>query len=273
MNKILLIDGYNLLFKMYYGIPNSIKHNNIEIKGLVGFLGSLKKLVNTFKPYSVIVIFDSETSRDSNLKIYNKYKEGREDYTYLENNPFMQLPLIYKALKYLDIQYIEVIANEADDYIASFINNNKTYEYIIVSTDTDFIQLIDNNVNMYIMKGKHSILYNEQTVLNHYKISPSKFVLYKALIGDKSDNIDGVKGIGKVIASKILTYDDIDKYIKSNNNIRISKMLLENKEKINRNIKLITLNKNIDTSKVSITPLNNKIYNDKVYNIIYNIFL
>jgi len=89
MKKIILIDGHNLLFRMFFGIPASIKNSkNKEIKGLVGFIGSLKKIVNEFNPYSLIVIFDSETSRDNNLEIDETYKSNRIDYSNMEDDPF-----------------------------------------------------------------------------------------------------------------------------------------------------------------------------------------
>ncbi len=103
MSKIVLVDGLNLLFRMYYGIPNSIKNSKgKEIKGLVGFIGSLKRIINEFNPYSLIVIFDSETSKNNNLRIDSNYKKNRIDYTNIskEENPFSQLPLIKKALDY-----------------------------------------------------------------------------------------------------------------------------------------------------------------------------
>ncbi len=78
MKKIILIDGHNLLFRMFYGIPASIKNSKgREIKGLVGFIGSLKKIVSKFEPYSVFVIFDSETSRKTNLEINTDYKANK----------------------------------------------------------------------------------------------------------------------------------------------------------------------------------------------------
>lgn len=207
--KIILVDGHNLLFKMFYGIPSSIKNSKgKEIRGLIGFLGSLKKIVDKFNPYSLVVIFDSETSRNNNSKIDINYKANRKNYNIVseEENPFSQLPLIKKALDLLNICYLEVDNNEADDYIASLIANDKSNanEYIIVSNDTDFIQLIDENVFLYVLRGKNSVLYDRQQIIDKYQVPPEKYILYKSLIGDKSDNIDGIHGIGKVTAAAIL---------------------------------------------------------------------
>ena len=268
--KILIIDGHNLLFRMFYGIPSSIKNSKgQEIKGLVGFLGSIKKLVKEFNPYNIIVVFDSETSKKSNLSLDNNYKANRQDYTKVpdEENPFTNLPAIKKALDFLNITNTEVINNEADDYIASITNNN-LYNYIIVSTDTDFIQLINDNTYLYIPRGKKSILYDKEKVYEKYKIYPKQYVLYKALIGDKSDNISGIKGIGKITATKILQYKNIESFIKDNKSNKISETILNNRKRILVNTELITLNKNLDTANIKITVYNLILINKKVYEII-----
>lgn len=272
MERVVLVDGHNLLFKMYYGIPNSILNSKgDEIKGLVGFIGSLKKLVDMFRPYCMVVVFDSESSRNSNLDVDYMYKANRIDYGCDEDNPFTQLSYIYKALDYLGIPYVEVCDNEADDYIASFIMNNKGYLYTIVSTDTDFFQLVDRDVSVYVMNGKRSVLYDEMCVFDRYGVMPSCFVLYKALVGDKSDNIDGIRGIGKVYASRIARFNDIDLYINSGACFRLSKMLDDNRDLIRRNILLITLNRSIDT--LSVSKLGSKIYEKKTYEVIFDIGL
>lgn len=274
MNKIVLIDGHNLLFRMFYGIPSSIKNTSgKEIKGLIGFIGALKTIVDEFRPYSLFVIFDSETSKENNLKIDINYKSNRVDYADIidEENPFSQLPLIKKALDYLNISYLEVENDEADDFIASLIFNNRENQYIIVSTDSDFIQLIDKRTFLYIPRGKNSILYTEEQVIKKYNITPKKYIMFKALVGDKSDNIKGIKGIGKISAAKILNYDSISDYIKNNPSTRFSKILNDNKELFIKNQKLITLNRNLNTSKIVFDKISNNISNLKTYEIIEKI--
>lgn len=268
MKRILLIDGHNLLFRMFYGIPSSIKdENGKEIKGVIGFIGSLKKFCRELNPYSIIVIFDSETSKTTNLNYDKNYKANRKDYTNIpENeNPFSQLPYIKQALQYLEIPYFEVENNEADDYIASIIKTKakNNMEFIIISTDTDFFQLIDTNTFLYIPKGKNSILYDTQTFIDKYNILPSDYVLYKALIGDKTDNIEGIKGIGKVTATKII-------YSLKNENldVKIKQTLEINKEKITKNIRLITLNSHVNIKNISLKKIDSKINNKKTYEII-----
>lgn len=273
MRKVVLIDGHNLLFRMFYGIPSSIKNSKgKEIRGLVGFIGSLKKIVEEFKPYSLVVIFDSETSRNDNLNIDNDYKANRIDYNNVieEENPFSQLPLIKKALDYLNIANIEVENYEADDYIASIVANNE-YKYIIVSTDSDFIQLVNSNVNLYVPRGKNSILYDETEVFRKYHVEPNKYVAFKSLVGDKSDNIKGINGIGSKTAAKILKYDNIEEFILHNPDSKYSEMLINNNKIIEKNISLINMNKSLDTSKIGFENLSDKINRYKTYEIIEEI--
>lgn len=275
MKKVVLIDGHNLLFRMFYGIPAPIKNSKgKDIRGLIGFIGSLKKIADEFKPYSLYVIFDSETSRNSNSLIDQEYKANRIDYSIIpeEENPFSQLPLIKKALKYLNIAYLEVENNEADDFIASIVSKNMNeYQYIIVSTDSDFIQLISDNVFLYVSRGKKSILYNKDEVIKKYNITPEKFAIFKSLVGDKSDNIRGISGIGNITAAKILKYNSIQEFIENNPNSKFSNILISSKELIIKNQKLIELNKFINTSKIIFDELSKVIYTSKTYEIIENI--
>lgn len=275
MKNIVLIDGHNLLFRMFYGIPSPIKNSKgKDIRGLIGFIGSLKKIVEKFKPYSLYVIFDSETSKNSNLAIDKEYKSNRIDYNNIpeEENPFSVLPLIKKALEYLKIAFLEVDNNETDDLIASIVSKHiEEYQYIIVSTDTDFLQLISNNVFLYVPRGKKSILYNEEEVINKYHIPPKEYVTFKSLVGDKSDNIKGIKGIGNITASKILEYHSIEEFIENNTNSKLSNILITNKELIIKNQKLIELNKYISTEDIIFNELSDVIYTSKTYEIIKNI--
>lgn len=241
---------------------------------MIGFIGSLKKLVDQFKPYSLYVIFDSETSKNSNLAIDKEYKSNRIDYSSIceEENPFSQLPLIKKALKYLNISYLEVENNEADDFISSIVSKpTNEYQYIIVSTDTDFIQLIDNNVFLYVPRGKKSILYKRKEVIKKYSVIPEKYVIFKSLVGDKSDNVKGINGIGNITAAKILKYNSLQEFIENNPNSRFSNILISNEELIIKNQKLIELNKLIDTSEITFDELSDMIYTYKTYEIIENI--
>lgn len=273
MKKVVLIDGHNLLFRMFYGIPASIKNSKgKEIKGLIGFIGSLKKIINEFNPDSLFVVFDSETSTNDNLNVDNNYKKNRIDYSNVgeEDNPFAILKEIKEALDYLKINYLEVENYEADDYIASIVTNKKN-QYIIVSTDSDFLQLVNSYTHLYVPRGKKSILYDESLVYEKYHVTPSNYILFKALVGDKSDNIKGIPGIGLITAAKILKYTTLERYIEENKDTRYAKSLENNLDIINKNISLITMNKNIPIKEFVTSPLDNKIKEYRTYEIIEQI--
>ena len=173
-----------------------------------------------------------------------------------------------RALAYLEIPFHEVQNNEADNYIASIINNvkQKDIEFIIVSTDTDFFQLINKRTFLYIPRGKNSILYDTKTFKDKFNIMPSEYIFYKSLIGDKTDNISGIKGIGKITAIKIINSLKEEKSL----DIKIKSILEAHKEKITRNICLITLNTQINTKNITFSKLNPKILNEKTYEILNN---
>jgi DNA polymerase-1 len=273
MEKIVLIDGHNLLFRIFFGIPSSIRNSKgKEIKGLIGFIGSIKRIAKELNPCFLIVVFDSESSRSNNELIDTNYKKGRVDYYDVEenNNPFSQLPLIKKALDYLEIFNIEVEENEADDYIASIINKyrSKEYEFYIISSDTDFIQLITDNVFMFSQKGKESFIYNKDVIKSKYDILPEQYVEFKSLVGDKCDNIRGIAGIGPKTASKILKYGSINKFIDNDTDNKLKQVLRNNEHTIKKNIKLITLNNNLEIKRGEVKIISNKLASQKVNEII-----
>ncbi len=263
MRKIIIVDGLNLLFRMFYGIPNSIKNSKgKEIKGVIGFIGSIKKYINLFRPYSIIVVFDSETSYIHNKKINNSYKTNRKSYYDVpeSENPFSQLNGIKKALDFLKISNLEINNNEADDFIASLTTQRRKYEYIIISTDRDYIQLINKKVLWYNPTSKQTKIYNKEEIEKKYGVSPKQYVEYRSLVGDPSDNIKGIKGIGPKTASNILKHKTVNLYLKNSSNLKLKKVIMDYKNIIQKNKELISLNKKIN--------INSMIFNKMNYNLI-----
>lgn len=276
MKRLVLIDGHNLLFRMFYGIPASI-HNKkgVEIKGVIGFIGALKKINIALNATSIAVIFDSETSKNTNMNLLEDYKSNRPDFTNVpdDENPFTCLPIIKKSLDFLEIPFYEVLLDEADDYIASIASQYKDEfdEIIIVSNDSDFFQLIDDKIFIYVARGKLSKLYDDVAFQEKFHIRPNQYVEYKSLIGDKADNIKGVNGIGKITAENILKLGSIDAYLKNSCNDRINNILKNNADIVERNKKLITLNCHLDINSLKICDLNEKIAKNNVYGILSSI--
>lgn len=252
MEKLLVIDGHNLLMRMYYGIPGPIRNSQgKDIRGVIGFIGGLFKMVNKGEFNKLLIIFDSETSIESRVKEDSNYKQNRIDYSQVadENNPFVQLKYIYKILDYLKVDYLEVKGYEADDYIASVCRcYGGSHHITIASTDRDFLQLVNDRVTVYSPRGKMSIAFTPAEVYRKLKISPSQMVDYKVLVGDKSDNISGVKSIGPKTAIKILNKGTLQEIINEQVQIddKIHQRIIDSKNEIYRNIRLITMKDDID---------------------------
>ena len=242
MKKLLLIDGHNLLFKMFFGMPFPFYNdNNVNITGTVGFVGTVVKMIKYLKVDECLVVFDGEGSR--NIREDEDYKANRQtDYGTLsdEENPFTQLKFIKTVLDYLNIKWIETEGIECDDYIA-IISKKYDGEVYISSTDTDFYQLINDRVKIIKFRGKNTIFVDEKYIFKKYSIFPSDFALYKSIIGDTADNIKGIHKVGPKTAVNVinaLTNSSFDKFYD---------IYISNLEKIIHNLNLIELpNKSID---------------------------
>jgi DNA polymerase I len=253
MESCLIIDGHNLLFRMFFGIPGSIKTSNgTEIKAVLGFISGLFKYINKFSPDHIIVVFDSVTSIIDKSNDYKDYKSNRINYLDVpeSENPFTQLPHIFQVLSYLRIPYKEIKEYEADDYIASFSEAFRNqYKTIIVSTDQDFFQLVDDNISVFNPNGAEGTMYTPSKIYEKLGVYPKQIVEYKSLIGDKSDNITGIRGVGPKTAQRILSYGTLNEIVRNGcTDKKICGILSENEEIINRNIKLITMKKDIPIS-------------------------
>ena len=266
MKKVLLIDGHNLLFRMFFGIPSPIIHKELDVRGIIGFLSSIKRYISDLKPDYIKIVFDSETSTNFNKSLDKNYKQNRIDYSFVEDNknPFLALPLLYRILTHFQIDFIEAKFNEADDYIASYIND-ANFEFVIISTDSDFYQLIDSNVSLFVPKGKNGSLIDSDFLYQKLNIYPNQYVEYKALVGDKADNICGVKGIGPKTASFILESGSIDAFLLIDH--KFKSILTENIDLIHCNKKLIQLNCYLPLKKEYL-PLNTQILKMNVMDII-----
>ena len=248
MKKILLVDGHNLLFKMFFGMPFPFYNdNNINITGTVGFVGTVVKMIKYLKVDECLVVFDGESSR--NVRDNEDYKANRQtDYGSLsdEENPFTQLKFIKAALNYLNIKWIETEEIECDDYIA-IISKKYNGEVFISSTDTDFYQLVNDKIKIIKFRGKNTIFVDERYIDEKFSILPSDFPLYKALIGDTADNIKGVYRVGPKAAINIINS------LKRNNFDKFYDIYIKNFETIKRNLELIKLpNDSIDLLKYSL---------------------
>ncbi len=248
MNRLLIIDGHNLLFQMFFGMPARITgRDGKAIQGVVGFIGALGKLISQVKPTHLCVMFDGEKN-NPRKEILKEYKANRIDYSEVaeEENPFTQLPHVYNALSYLGIKHCETRDCETDDVIATYaLRYGDENEICISSYDSDYFQLINENVRVIRYRGTASVICDERYVKEKYGVAPQRYLDYKCLVGDSADNISGIRGVGPKTASLLVnTYGGIDEILRRTDEIEKEKLrssIKEGEEILKRNLSLIRL--------------------------------
>lgn len=204
---ILLVDGSNLLFQMFYGMPARIVNSQGRpIQGTLGFMGALLKIIRWVQPTHLAVLFDGEC-HNPRKDMNEDYKANREDLSLLpeEETPFSQLPDIYAALDYLGICHRETTDCESDDWIAGYaLRYGKEYDMTIVSQDSDFFQLITDNIHILRYRGDNSVRCDPAYIRQKLGIEPAQYADFKSLTGDTADNIRGADKVGPKTAAALL---------------------------------------------------------------------
>ena len=226
--RTLLIDGLNLFFRNF-AMMNMVNPSGIHIGGLGGFFRSLGAEIRRTQPDQVYVVFDGAGSTTNRKNILSEYKSGREDqrvtkwevFDSLDDEHDSKVDQIVRVIHYLKTLPVKTVILdkvEADDiiaYLCDKLPNHPDDKVFIVSSDKDFLQLVNKNVVVYRpMEKKY---YTEEVFRTKYKMSPQNFILHKTLLGDASDKIKGVKGLGEKgllkkfpeLSERDLTFDDI----------------------------------------------------------------
>ncbi len=253
--RLLLIDGHNLLFRMFYGMPdNFYSADGVKYNALYGFVCAMDKVLRMIQPTHVFVSFDSPDCGDRR-ELDEAYKANRPDYSEMapEECPFTQLPAIYAALGRMNIPFAEIHGCEADDVIASYAvkyAGEGEYDVVIMSTDRDYWQLVSEKVSILNYHGYDSTLVTPPVVRQKYGVNPGQFADWKCLVGDKSDNIVGVPGVGPKNAAALLEKFGTLEYILDHTDEitrpAIRRAVEEAKERILLNRRLILLDGNAD---------------------------
>lgn len=245
MNKLLIIDGHNLLFQMFFGMPARIVNKEgIAIHAVIGFVGAVNKMIAATQSTHVLAIFDGETA-NPRKSIDENYKSNRKDYSAVDDvsNPFSQLQFVYDALDEMGIVHAETTDSEADDVIAVYASQaDESFPLVIASHDSDFFQLVNTNVSILLYRGKNSITVDEKYILEKYGILPQNYALFKSLTGDKADNIAGISGIGqKTAASLTCDVTTPDQLFEKCRNLQgnAAQRVLQNRAKVLTNYSLI----------------------------------
>ena len=258
-DSVLLIDGMNLFIRVFSAIPTT-NEDGVHVGGIVGFLRSLAFNINMIRPTRTIIVFDGKGGSNRRRKIFPQYKMGRKmsyrlnrahNFLTREEEQQMMIRQLNRVVEYLECLPVSIMNMEnieADDvigYLSKHIyKNNKT---TIVSTDKDFLQLVDETTSIYSPTKKK--MYNEDEVFEEYGIHPKNFLLFRMFDGDKSDGIPGVNGIGMKTLVKLFpfmktkekyTLDDIYRSAETQKNPLCEKVL-QSKDLLDLNKQLMDL--------------------------------
>ena len=260
MKKVLLIDGNNLMFRSYFATAysGSIMKNSKgqATNALYGFTSMINKIIEEEKPKYMVVAFD--IGKNFRHEKYDNYKAGRN-----ETPPDLksQMPIARTLLDALGIKHLELDGYEADDIIGTLAREaelDPEYDALIISSDHDLLQLISPQVGMKMLKSKDSVYYTENSFKMEYKFEPKKIVDLKSLMGDSSDNIPGVKGIGEKTAMNLIqTYGSLDEVYNHIDEIKgkLQEKLLSDKDNAYFSYELATIYKevplDVDLSKLT----------------------
>lgn len=259
--RILIIDGLNLFFRNF-AMMNMVNPEGIHVGGLGGFFRSLGAEIRRVNPTQVYVVFDGAGSSNNRKNLLPEYKSGRdlqritnwEAFDNLEDEHDAKVDQIVRIIQYLKtlpVKTIGIPKVEADDviaYLSGIIPKDPKDKVFIVSSDKDFLQLVNKNVIVYRPMEKE--FYTEETVVEKFKMSPTNFILYKTLMGDNSDKVAGVKGLGPKklyklfpeLSEKDMTLDDIYNICESKfkENV-IYARIIQNIDALERNYKIMDL--------------------------------
>lgn len=233
--KVLILDGLNLFFRNF-AMLNIVNSRGTHIGGVGGFLRSLGAMIRQHEPTEVYIIFDGKGSSNNRKNILPEYKSGRnltrltnwDVFEDLEEEDEAQVNQTIRVIEYLQTLPLKLISldkSEADDiiaYMALNLNFKPEDRMIIISSDQDYLQLINQNVVLYRpMEKKY---YTEQTFKEQYNMPVENFIIYKTLLGDTSDKIPGLRGLGPVkldklfpqIREEVLSLEDVYKICEEN---------------------------------------------------------
>lgn len=209
-NRLVLIDSFALIFRAYFGLPASLTKDGHPINAAYGFTAALLSAIKDLEPEYLVAAFDLPKPTKRHLE-YVEYKAHRAP---MPDDLVPQIQYCKKVLAALNIPVVQAEGYEGEDVIATIVHKvesqksikSESIENIIVTGDSDTFQLVDAKTKVYSMaRGvQQAVMYDENKVKERYGVTPEQFVDLKALKGDASDNIPGVKGIGEKSATLLI---------------------------------------------------------------------
>ncbi len=249
--RFVIIDVHALIHRAYHAYPLSLTFNNKPINAVYGFSVLLLDILKKFSPDYLVACADFGKA-EKRLEIFKDYKATRKP---TDKELLEQIPIIYEIIDAFNILLLKKKGYEADDLIGTIVSkikNNKNLEIIIVTGDKDLFQLVDSNVFVYLAgtKFNKSRLFNEDDVQEKIGVGPDFVIDYKAIRGDPSDNIPGVRGIGDKGAIKLIKeFGHLSNIIKNVENIkenRLKKALASNLDNAKLSYKLAQIDTNVN---------------------------
>lgn len=202
--RFLILDGNSILFRAFYALPPLKNKKGIYTNAVYGFLSMMYKLLDEYKPDYICTAFDPKKPTFRHEK-YKEYKAGRAK---APNELVMQFGLIREVLELHGIKHIEIEGFEADDVAGTLSKfaSGQGVEVYMVTSDRDYLQLVDEDVYVLITKKgvSNTVKYTKDLMDEEYGMTPQQFIDLKALMGDSSDNIPGVKGVGQKTGMKLI---------------------------------------------------------------------
>ena len=254
-NHIILIDGSLCLYRAYYAVHNFKNDIGIPIGAIYGFISIIKSILKKYTPSNIVIIFDSKEGSVLRKKIFKYYKFNR---TPMPNDLRIQIKPLHNIIEAIGLPLLNINKVEADDVIGTLAikAEKRGQNVLIITSDKDMTQLVTHNIKLLNIISNTILGPNE--VLEKYGVPPSLIIDLIALMGDKSDNIPGVPGIGKVIAQTLLKnlgnlktiYNNIDKISKLSfrGSLKISTILQEYRQIAFLSYKLATINTNVKST-------------------------
>ncbi|MCX7905253.1 MAG: DNA polymerase, partial [Elusimicrobiales bacterium] len=240
--NLFIVDVSSFMYKNYYALPKLLTSKGLEVGALYGFIRLITKIIKEKSNY-LFACYDSK--KNIRKEFYQNYKANRKA---IDEELAKQIDISKNLLGRIGVKYLEIDGYEADDLIASAVEKFKNLvdSIIITTSDKDLMQLIGGNV--YVWDGKSQVYFDEKFVLDKYGVSPKQIKDMLVLCGDSSDNIEGIEGIGPKTAVKLLLkYGSVDNiFSQQNSDDFYVKKILENRDRIEKNIELVTLKNYID---------------------------
>ena len=304
-SHLLVIDGLNTFIRVFSAVP-ALNDDGQHIGGVTGFLRSVAAVVRLIKPTRCVIVFDGKGGSRRRKDLYPQYKANRanktafnryQEFASLEDEQDSMRRQFGRVIQYLNclpVTTLSIDNVEADDimaYIANEIYTNDKNRVTICSTDRDFLQLVNNRISVWSPIKKK--MYTPSVMQEEFGFSSKNYLLYRSFIGDKSDNIPGLKGVGpkslikyfpvftedrEITVEEIVQYaNDVDKKYKVHSLVSENKELLELNYKlmqlkevdINGNAKMLTMNKvQGDIDKMNVLEFKKMFMADKMYTVI-----